>query len=235
VPPLIGGVTALADLVLPSVCAGCERPGAGRLCPGCASGLAALRPVPVAPTPAPAGLPPCTALGRYDGPLRGLILAYKERGAHRLARPLGSHLARAAALCAGHPGIPLVIVPVPSTAAAVRARHGDHMVRIAHACVGTLRSTGHPAVLARGLAARPKADAAHLSVAERAAAAAGAFRARPGVVPRLAEARRAGARLVVIDDVLTTGATADACTKILLRAGALRVDVLVLARVVEPG
>jgi predicted amidophosphoribosyltransferase len=43
-----------------------------------------------------------------------------------------------------------------------------------------------------------------------------------------------GKKLILIDDELTTGATVDACTKVLLRAGALRVDVLVLARVVEP-
>ena len=42
-----------------------------------------------------------------------------------------------------------------------------------------------------------------------------------------------GRRLVLIDDVLTSGATADACARVLLRAGASQVDVLVLARVVD--
>ncbi len=53
-------------------------------------------------------------------------------------------------------------------------------------------------------------------------------------VPKEKRIEVKGKKLVLIDDVLTTGATADACTKVLLRAGALRVDVLVLARVVEP-
>ena len=55
----------------------------------------------------------------------------------------------------------------------------------------------------------------------------GAFR-----VPREGKAEIAGRRLVLVDDVLTSGATVDACTRALLRAGAANVDVLVFARVV---
>jgi len=54
------------------------------------------------------------------------------------------------------------------------------------------------------------------------------------VVPAEHRADIAGRRLVLIDDVLTSGATVDACTRALLRAGAAHVDVLVFARVVAP-
>src|SRR5690606_40735344 len=59
------------------------------VCRDCVADLAALRPHPTRPQPSPVGLPPCAALGDYDGALRGLILAYKERGRHPPARPLG--------------------------------------------------------------------------------------------------------------------------------------------------
>ena len=67
-----------------------------------------------------------------------------------------------------------------------------------------------------------------LSRSERAANVQGAFRVAPA-----AKAEVAGRRLILIDDVLTSGATADACARALLRAGAAQVDVLVLARVVD--
>ena len=68
-----------------------------------------------------------------------------------------------------------------------------------------------------------------LSKAERADNVQGAFR-----VPPEEKAQVAGRRLVLIDDVLTSGATADTCARALLRAGAAHVDVLVFARVVAP-
>jgi len=69
-----------------------------------------------------------------------------------------------------------------------------------------------------------------LSRAERATNVQGAFRVAPD-----AKAEVAGRRLILIDDVLTSGATADACARALLRAGAAQVDVLVFARVVDGG
>ncbi len=217
-------VGVLADLVLPSSCAGCGATGSGQLCADCATGLASLDPLPARPTPAPAGLPPCTALGSYEGPMRGLILAYKERGAHRLAGPLGTHLARVIVAAAEVPvGVPIIVVPVPATAAARRARHGDHMSRLGTVAVRALRRAGRPAAPAYGLVARPKADSSHLSAQDRAVTAVAAFRPKPAVLRRIASAAEAGARVIVIDDILTTGSTVAAVAAV-LRAAGVRVD-----------
>jgi len=215
--------TAIVDLILPSACAGCAVAGEGQLCPGCRAGLAGLVPLPARPTPPPVGMPPCSALGAYEGPLRGLLLAYKEHGAHRLAAPLGDHLARAVAsriLSAGasYP-MPVVVVPVPATAAAVRERHGDHMVRLARRAVRALRRSGWPAACGHCVVALPKADSSHLSAEERAAAATSAFRVRARRVRRVRAAADAGAFVIVVDDILTTGSTIAAVTTALQTAG----------------
>ncbi|HTF09835.1 MAG TPA: ComF family protein [Asanoa sp.] len=206
--------------MLPAECAGCRTPhvplrhGA---CPDCAAALAALRPSPVRPQPAPPGLPPCVAVGEYAGPLRESLLAYKERGRVSLATPLGVLLAEAVAAAAGGVRRPVLLLPVPSTAAAVRERHGDHVRRLADRAAKTLRRAGWPAAVAQPLRALPKPDATHLDSAQRAIAAAAAFRARPG---RMDRARRAasGRAVVVVDDIVTTGATLAALTAILIRA-----------------
>jgi len=201
----------LVDLVLPTRCAGCDRSGAGPVCAGCAGALDGLVPVPVAPDPAPAGLPPCVALGPYEGALRGVLLAYKDDGRHRLAGPLGDHLARcvaSAVLRAGFPaGTPVILVPVPSTAAAARVRHGDHMDRLARRAARALHRRSWPAAVGRPLAARPKPDSSRLDAAGRARAARDGFRVRPGQARRVGAAASAGAVLIAVDDVLTTGST----------------------------
>ena len=119
----------LADLVLPVECAGCRGTGLRLrygVCAGCAALLESLRPRPVRPTPAPAGLPRCIALGAYDEVLRQTLLSYKERGRHGLARPLGRLLAEVVAQAAGGTARPVLLVPVPSTAKAVRQRKLQH-------------------------------------------------------------------------------------------------------------
>jgi len=83
-----------------------------------------------------------------------------------------------------------------------------------------------PAALAR---VKATVQQVGLTRAERAVNVQGAFR-----VPEGSRAAVDGRRLVLVDDVLTTGATIDACARVLLRAGAAQVDVLVFARVVDP-
>src|SRR5882672_3242814 len=141
----------LADLVLPGSCAGCGASGPGALCVACVRLLHELRPHPVRPTPAPLGLPRCVALGGYEGELRDLLLAYKERGRHTLARPLGDLLVIAVGAAVRYSGrsagTPVLLVPVPDTAAAARDRYGDHMLRLARRAAVRLNSTGSPAGL----------------------------------------------------------------------------------------
>jgi predicted amidophosphoribosyltransferase len=213
----------LVDLVLPGTCAGCAAAGHQQLCPDCRALLAGLRPHRVRPTPAPAGLPPCVALGGYDGVLREALLAYKERGRYPLAAPLGDLLARvvvAGLLGTGYPaGSPVLLVPVPDTAAAARARYGDHLQRLARRCAAGLARYGWPAGIAAPVAARPRADSARLDSAGRAALAAQAFAPRSAELARVLEAQRRGAVLVALDDIVTTGATLAALAAVLDRAG----------------
>ncbi len=218
-----GLATALADLVLPVRCAGCARADEGDLCFTCMEALAALTPHVAAPSPPPVGLPPCVALGGYGGPLRAILLAYKEKGRHRLASPLGDQLARGVAASVVRAGLPIrtpvILIPVPSTAAAVRARHGDHMLRLAKRAASQLNRRDWPTAIARPLAARPRVDSSHLSAAERALGAQHAFRVRVGRAGKAANAANAGAFLVAIDDVLTTGATLSALANSLAEHG----------------
>jgi predicted amidophosphoribosyltransferase len=163
------------------------------------------------------------ALGAYDGVLRELLLAYKERGRHTLARTLGDLLSAAvgaAVRSAGAPtGTPLLLVPVPDTAAAARDRYGDHMLRLARRAAVRLNAAGWPAGLATPLTARPRTDSTHLDSAARVLAAAQAFAPRPRELTRMAQVAGRGALVVVLDDILTTGATLTAAAGRLRTAG----------------
>jgi ComF family protein len=225
-------LTALLDLLIPRACPGCRAalpwrtgpapmPGPGPvparrrprvrrspICPRCAAALAG-RPVRCLPTPAPACLPPTYAVAAYDTPVRDLVLAHKERGRLALSAPLAEAVARAAALSA-----PDVLVWVPSRPAAIRARGYDHARRLA---VRAARRLGVPAV--RGVVvARRLADQSGLNAADRAANLAGAFRVDPSLALALA-----GRRIVLVDDVMTTGATLAEAARA-LRAEGLQVS-----------
>src|SRR3954452_17570115 len=173
---VIGGVLReLADLVLPRTCAGCGVPGRV-LCPRCAALLAVPR--PAAPRRFPWGFPPTAAAGEYTGPVRPAVNAFKEQGRAELARPLGAALALAvAAIVGAAPGArPVLLVPVPSSAAALGARGRDHVGELTRRAVVELRTAGLPAGEARLLRRRGRVrDSAGLSATARRANLAGSF------------------------------------------------------------
>jgi predicted amidophosphoribosyltransferase len=246
---------ALVDLVLPGVCAGCGRPArqppGGPLCEPC------LRPlghdaVAVRPDPCPAGFPPTFAVTSYDGPAKAALLAHKERGRLAIAKPLGTALATATeaairAACgeggahaAGGgvrgasgpsgalpvlPVLPVLLVPVASARSTVRRRGHDPTGRIAAVAADTLRRRGFPVRRVRALRQRRRvADQAGLSAAERAANLHGALD-----VPVSASRLLPGAQVVVLDDVVTTGATLVEATRALRAAGAFVAGAAVVA------
>lgn len=196
----------ISGLVLPAVCGGCGAPRT-QLCAACAHMLYGRTARRARPVPEPAGLPVVHAAAAYTDSVRAVILAHKERGALGLARPLGVALAgvvrAAAAFSAGPPGGPLCLVPVPSAPSAVRARGQDATRRIALAAAGELRRTGTAAKVLPVLRQRRRmADQAGLTARQRLANAAGALEARAGGARLLA-----GGRTVLVDDLMTTGAT----------------------------
>jgi predicted amidophosphoribosyltransferase len=222
----------LADLVLPNPCAACGRQGERLtfdVCAACVRLIDQLRAFPTRPRPAPPGLPPCFALGEYGGELRELIIGYKERGRHRLARPLGALLAEAVATAVPGgtelPVMPPVMPPVmqplmppllplvyiPDTGVAAPRRHGDHMRLLALHAAQRLREAGRSTVVVNALKTRSTADSAELDAAQRAVAAGGKFAVRRGLP--------AGAEVVLVDDIITTGSTLAAASLALAGAG----------------
>lgn len=217
-PLLADGFT---DLILGSSCVGCARPGRA-LCSGCRIGLPAAAGVRW-PTPTPAGLVPPFAVGDYDGTLRALVLAHKERRVLALARPLGALLAGSVAAALDATAVPhrapVALVPVPSRASALRQRGHDPTHTMVKVAATALRREGRTVDTVRLLRLRPGvADQAGLDAARRAANLAGSMAAPSAVVRRLAE-RQPRTHVVICDDVLTTGATLREAQRALESAG----------------
>jgi predicted amidophosphoribosyltransferase len=190
-------VAAATDLVLPRSCVWCGAPGAS-LCASCA-GVA----LPVTVTSPAVDV---VAAGWYTDGLRAAVLAYKERGSGQLAAPLGHLLARAV-LAAASDGR-CCVVPVPSSAAAIRQRGGDHMLRLARVAA---RELGHP--LSRSLAlVRPVRDSVGLGASDRRVNVTNSMAAHapPAFGP---------SRAVVVDDVVTSAATVTEAVRALRGAG----------------
>lgn len=220
---------ALVDLVLPGECAGCAREAGERatlLCPACRLELAGPA-RPAWPTPVPAGLPPPWAIADYDGAARGAILAHKEDGRFGLVAPLGDALAGSvvaglAATAGADRTVVVALVPVPSRRTAVRERGQDATLRLTRRAAAAARRAGLDVeVLPVVRIVRGMADQAGLDARERAANLHGAL-----AVPERLARHVHGRAVVVVDDVITTGASIDETARALRAAGA---DVLCAA------
>ncbi|MCX0271420.1 ComF family protein [Nocardia zapadnayensis] len=195
----------LLDLVVPPECGGCRRPGT----PWCAECARSLSGPPIRVYPRADPGVPCWALSRYRGPARQAVLAAKERNRRDLAEPLGLALAAGLAELRA-PDRPLILVPSPSRWAAARRRGGDPVLRCARIAARSLSGCQVLPCLRVWWGVR---DSAGLSARERDRNLRGRVRAAP--LPSAA----ANAQVVLVDDVLTTGATVSACTRALVAAG----------------
>ncbi|MBT2210717.1 ComF family protein [Actinomadura sp. NEAU-AAG7] len=198
----------LIDLLLPDRCAGCGKAPA-LLCDACAAPLSgAPRPVR-----APAGVPSAWTVAPYEGSVQMVLANYKERGRTPLADPLGRALAHAIQ-AAAPTGVPLVVVPVPSSRRANRRRGHDPLGGVVDAALQHLRANGLNATKASALRQRRRTnDQAGLSAAERAANLSGALEVTP-------KTDMAGRRVLLADDVITTGASLAESARALRAAGA---------------
>lgn len=207
----------ISGLVLPAACGGCGAPRTP-LCEECAQELHGSATRLARPVPAPVGLPEVSVAAPYADAVRALLIAHKERGALGLARPLGVALAgavRMAAATAGGTAGPLLLVPVPSARRAVRARGHDAVRRLALAAARELRRQGIEAwVLPALRQQRAIADQSGLTALQRAENLAGALGVVPGAWRLLA-----GGRTVLVDDVMTTGASLAEAARAIRSAG----------------
>ena len=213
------------DLLLGGACVGCARPGR-LLCPDCRSELPG-RAAPAWPTPTPAGLVEPWAASVYEGTVRAMVLGLKERRLLGLSAPLAGLLAAAVA-CELPRGGPVVLVPVPSRPRTVRARGHDPTHTITARAARLLRIAGLDVQVRRLLRLRAGVvDQAGLDATGRAANLGGSMQARPSAL-RSGPGHRP-VRMVVCDDVLTTGSTAREAQRALEAAGLDVVRVAVVA------
>lgn len=235
----------LLDLLLPPLCLTCDRPVAapGQFCATCFQDANFI----TAPFCARCGAPfvyaalaggdglcahcrhhppvfsRARAAFRYDAMARRLILPFKHGDRTELAAPLAHFMARAGAALLAEADL---LVPVPLHRTRLLARRYNQAALLARALARHAGRKVLPDALRRVRATPMLGD---LSAAERAETMADVIAVRPG-----RPAAIAGRRVLLIDDVLTTGATTNACARALFAAGARDVDLLVLARVADP-
>jgi ComF family protein len=234
---------ALLDLVYPPSCLACRRAVAqhGALCATCWREIAFIeRPFcerlgtpferdlaqPGLISPEAAANPPvfrsARAVARYDSDkARALTHRLKYHDRLELAGPMGRWMARAGADLLVDADL---LVPVPLHRMRLAARRFNQSAELARAIS---RDCGAPVETQALLRVKATAPQVGLSRAQRAANLSGAFKIDPERAPLLE-----GRNIVLVDDVLTTGSTANAAARALLKGGAAQVDLLVFARAV---
>ncbi len=232
---------AVLDVALPTLCVACREPVAGHgVCAQCWTRLSFIAPpfcerlgIPFVYDPGPGLLsmeaiasPPvyrrARAAVRYDDVARTLVHALKYQDRIDLAPTMGGWMTRA-----GHELLrdADVLVPVPLHWRRGWSRRYNQSGHLAKTIARLSGVSLDPALLKR---IRPTEQQIGLSKSERTLNVQGAF-----AVPAEQKARVHGRRILLIDDVLTSGSTVNACARALLRARAAQVEVLVFARVVE--
>ena len=229
------------DVALPSLCPACRELVAGNgLCASCWSKLAFIAPpycerlgIPFAYDPGPGILsmqaiadPPAYARARaavrYQEVARELVHAFKYGDRLDLAPTMARWMAEAGRPLLGEAD---ALIPVPLHWRRLWMRRFNQSATLAAEISAV---SGIPVARDALKRVKPTRHQVGLSQAERATNVQGAFRVPPTARPHVK-----GRRLVLVDDVLTSGATVDTCARALLRAGARNVDVLVFARVVD--
>jgi competence protein ComFC len=222
-------LSALADLFYPERCVGCERRASDVLCRACFDAL----PYVGSPFCGRCGLPTAFATPvcqecknvdfgfeaaraplKYDGVGKKIVHALKYRGykrvVDRLAAPLMLQVIDDASFDA--------VVPVPLHRSRLRKRGFNQAELLARGIAGRLRATISDTLEA----VRSTRDQIELSAAQRRANVAGAYKAKQSL----------RGKILLVDDVFTTGATMHACAETLLRAGASEIHALSLCRTV---
>ena len=164
------------------------------------------------------------AVAEFEGTARTLVHRLKYGDRLDLARALGAMMARAGSELLAEADL---VVPVPLHWRRLWRRRFNQAAALGEALARTAGISFDPLILTRVRATQPQVG---LSRPQRRDNLQGAFR-----VPDAARPRLAGKRILLVDDVLTTGSTANAAARVLLRAGASAVDVLAFARVVKEG
>ncbi len=238
----MGGGRALVHTVLPPTCLACRKPAGatGGLCAKCwqgagfieqpycerlgtpfafDSGQALISPAAFADPPV---FDRARAAMRFGDVARDLVHLLKYGDRLDLVKPFGNWMTRAGAELFHEAD---ALVPVPLHWTRLFQRRFNQSAELARAIARQSKVPVMDTALTRVRATPPQVG---LARDERAKNVHGAFSIDPA-----AKAKLRNKRIVLVDDVLTTGATVNACARVLRRAGAARVDVLTLARVVD--